>query len=99
MMKKNYERQKFLSQEKGFLCICDLCKNEDIFGHEILGKFQKLWVKNADLISDFFNENILENDFDWIEKVLSCTMELCYFAMNRKAPKVFICNILTTAIR
>ena len=58
MMEKSDERQKFLSKEKGFLCSCELCLDEDIFDVEMIEKFQRLkeevgelwsWIKVSDV--------------------------------------------------
>ena len=88
---KNFnERQKFC-RNREFVCSCELCQEEEIDNNdETYKKLQNLKEEVEKIKSHL-------NPFE-IEKVIACRKQMYSLAENKKAPMMYILNILDEAL-
>ena len=86
------KNKKARHDELGFICLCELCKEEDINNDdETYKKFQKLQKETEKARLSYFDEKITPHRvFDFIEKAISCQKQMYNLAENKKASKTFI---------
>ena len=91
---KNFkERQKFL-HERGFVCSCELCQEEEIDNDdETYKKFQN-FKEEVEKIKDL---GPFKLKFEHFEKMIACQKEMYNLAKNKKAPKILITIVLQSA--
>ena len=95
MVMKNYKtRQEFYSGLGGFKCCCELCQEEAInCDDEIYEVFQRLEneVEKAMLEKP---AQLLEKKYENYEKMISCLKQMYKIAKDKRAPKLFIVELL-----
>ena len=101
---KNFEERQKTCHMKGFVCSCELCKDEEINNDdESYKKFQDL-EEEAEKAQDYFELYLhgFEGKTPWgkkleqIEKAISCQRQMFNLA-RKKAPKLFIHGIINQA--
>ena len=95
---KNLPERKKLCQNEGFVCSCELCKEEEINNdNEIYKKFQNV-KDEADKIKALLRGPFeMLVTFELIEKVIACQKQMYNLAKNKKAPKMWLLVILHEA--
>ena len=98
------ERQEFCLN-LGFVCSCELCKDEEINNDDqIYQKFQNLKDEAEKSFSNVTDDppnprvpSSFLKAFDQIEKALACQKQMFNLAKSKRAPKGFIHNLIDRA--
>ena len=98
------ERQEFCLN-LGFVCSCELCKDEEINNDDqIYQKFQNLKDEAEKSFSNVTDDppnprvpSSFLKTFDQIEKALACQKQMFNLAKSKRAPKSFILNLIDRA--